>query len=72
MPELYISLWQALKRNDLETAISLQKTAVHIINYSLSFDYFTVIRLGLKWMGVDAGYSRRPFTNYNPAEETEI
>lgn len=72
MPELYIRLYQAVANNDLETASSLQKIAVQIIAYSLQYDYFSVIRLALKWMGVDAGYSRRPFKNYGPAEEAKI
>jgi len=72
MPELFIEIYQAVKNGDIETARLKQKTAVQIINYTLSYDYFSVIRLGLKWMGVEAGYSRRPFNNYSGVEEERI
>ena len=72
MPELFIEIYHAIQNNDLVTAKAKQKTAVQIINYSISYDYFSVMRLGLKWMGVDAGYSRRPFNNYSGADEEKI
>lgn len=72
MPELFIDIYRAINDNDLETAKSKQKTAVQIVDYAVSYDYFSVMRLGLKWMGIDAGYSRRPFKNYSGKQEEEI
>lgn len=72
MPELFIEIYKAIENKDLITAIAKQKDAIRIIEYSLHFDYFSVIRLGLKWLGIDGGYSRRPFKNYDTDEEKII
>lgn len=72
MPELFITIYNAIQNNDLETAKAKQKDVIRIIEYSLHFDYFSVIRLGLKWMGIPGGYSRRPFKNYEGEEEKMI
>ncbi|RLL82357.1 N-acetylneuraminate lyase [Petrotoga sp. HKA.pet.4.5] len=72
MPELFIEIYEAIENKDLITATGKQKDAIRIIEYSLHFDYFSVIRLGLKWLGIDAGYSRRPFKNYDTDEEKII
>lgn len=72
MPELFIEIYEAIENKDLITATAKQKDAIRIIEYSLHFDYFSVIRLGLKWLGIDAGYSRRPFKNYGTDEEKII
>lgn len=72
MPELFITIYNAIKNNDLATAKAKQKDVIRIIEYSLHYDYFSVIRLGLKWMGVPGGYSRKPFKNYDGEEEKMI
>ncbi len=72
MPELFSDINQAILKNDLETAKAKQKTAIQIIDYSLSYDYFSVMRVALRWMGVDAGCSRRPFNNIEGTEEVEL
>ncbi|GAA0179900.1 N-acetylneuraminate lyase [Clostridium sediminicola] len=72
MPELFIEINNAIQSNDLATAKAKQKTAIQIIDYSLGYDYFSVMRLALKWMGIDAGYSRRPFNNISGAEEEKL
>ncbi|HBT51070.1 MAG TPA: dihydrodipicolinate synthase family protein [Petrotoga sp.] len=72
MSELFIEIYEAIENKDLITATAKQKDAIRIIEYSLHFDYFSVIRLGLKWLGIDAGYSRRPFKNYDTDEEKII
>ena len=72
MPELFIDIYNAIQNNDLATAKAKQKDVIRIIEYSLHYDYFSVIRLGLKWMGIPAGYSRRPFKSYNDEEEKII
>jgi len=72
MPELYVNLYNAYRKGDFESAIKLQLDAARIIRLSVKYDYYSVMRLGLKWMGVDAGYSRRPFTNYSGAQEDSL
>lgn len=72
MPELFIEIINAIKNNDIVTAKAKQKTAIQIIDYSLSKDYFSVMRVALGWMGVNAGYSRRPFNNIMGEEEEEL
>lgn len=72
MPELFIDIYNALKNNDIVTAKAKQKTAIQIIQYSYSHDIFSVIKLALKWMGVDVGYCRRPFKKINRTDEEKL
>lgn len=72
MPELFIDIYEAVKNNDLKTAKLKQKNAVRIIKYSVQFDFYSLMRLALGWLGVNAGYSRRPFKNYGSDKEAEF
>ncbi|MDA3731832.1 dihydrodipicolinate synthase family protein [Niameybacter massiliensis] len=68
MPELFKEINQAVQRGELTKGVRLQKIATEIILAALKYDYIALMRNMIKWQGVDAGYSRRPFTNYKDSE----
>lgn len=72
MPELFMDIYEAVKNNDLKTAKIKQQNAVRIIKYSVQYDFYSLMRIALGWLGVNAGYSRRPFKNYGPEKEAEF
>jgi len=69
MPELFISIYEAVKNNDLKLAEQKQREANSIIMYATQQNHLAIIKHALTWMGVDAGYCRRPFPNYSSAEQ---
>jgi len=72
MPELFMDIYEAVNNNDLKTARIKQQNAVRIIKYSVQYDFYSLMRLALGWLGVNAGYSRRPFKNYGAEKEAEF
>ena len=71
MPELFISIYEAIKNNDLKLAEKKQREANSIILYATQQNHFAIIKHALTWLGVDAGYCRSPFPNYS-SEEQEV
>lgn len=70
IPDLYLKIWDAVKRSDLNTAEDLQRKALHVIECGIrSRSMMACIKLWLRAAGVPAGYARRPFTNFSPEEE---
>lgn len=72
IPELFIAINEAVARGDIETARKKQDIANKIIFTALDYDYIAMMKRMLAWMGVDAGYSRRPFTKYTAGQEEQI
>lgn len=72
MPELFIKLYSAVQAGDMKAATRLQKIGTEIILECIKYDYLALMRNMLAWQGIDAGYSRRPFTNYKDAELGEL
>ncbi len=73
IPDLYIRIWDAVKRGDVAEAAVLQRKALHIIMAGLkSGSMMECLKLWLRASGVSAGYARRPFTNFTPEEETRL
>ena len=72
IPELFINIYNCAKNEEYNKALAYQKTAIRIITLALKYDYYAVIKLGLEWLGVNAGYTRRPFTKYSKEEELAI
>lgn len=70
MPELFINIYNAVQNKELDEAKHLQKEAVEIIMYALSYpSFYALMKVMLKWMGINAGYCRRPFENVTPENE---
>lgn len=72
IPEIFKAIYQAVKEGDLKKAQYYQDQANTIIYYFLGYDFLSLIKRGMSWSGVDAGYCRSPFKNYSKAEEAEI
>ncbi len=68
MPELFKEIWNCVQRGEMKEGTRLQKIGTEIILASIKYDYLALMRNMLKWQGVDAGYSRRPFRNYRDEE----
>lgn len=70
IPELFTGIYDAILKGDMRAAQEKQAAANEIILLSLKYDYFSVMKRVLAWMGIDAGYCRRPFANLS--EELEL
>lgn len=63
LPDLFVKIYNLTLNENYKEAQRLQKMAVSIIDASLKYDYYAAIKTGCKFMGVDAGYVRKPFYN---------
>lgn len=73
MPELFINIFNAVQNKDLDEAKKLQKQAVEVIMYALQLpSFYAGMKVVLKWMGVNAGYCRRPFENLTAEDEIKF
>ena len=68
MPELFKKIYAAVKGNDIKAARRLQQIGTEIILECVKYDYLALMRNMIGWQGVDAGFSRRPFRNYDDSE----
>lgn len=72
LSDLFVNLYNHMKNNEIEKAQQLQKIAVSIIDASLKYDYYAVIKEATRWMNADAGYVRRPFKNLTTQEIEQV
>lgn len=72
MPDVFKDIYHKVKSGDIAGAQKKQKIAVDIIEASLKYDYYAVIKESLRWMGVDAGYVRAPFMNLSEEEIKKV
>lgn len=73
IPDLYLKIWETVKRSDIETATALQHKALQIIMLGVkSGSMMACLKLWLRRAGVPAGYARRPFTNFTADEEDAL
>ncbi len=72
IPELFININAAYQAKEFEHAKALQKQAVEIIMYALTYpSFYALVKTMLKWQGINAGYCRRPFENVSPEVEAQ-
>jgi N-acetylneuraminate lyase len=64
IPEVFMSLNEAMATERIEDARNLQRVANTIIFFSLARNMFMVIKRAMAWQGADAGYCRRPIGSY--------
>ncbi|NQT59448.1 MAG: dihydrodipicolinate synthase family protein [Bacteroidetes bacterium] len=69
MPELFISIYDAITQNNLKLAEEKQREANTLILYATQQNHLAIIKHALTWLGVDAGYCRNPFPNYSSEEQ---
>jgi len=62
MCETFIDIYNLCKADKYAEAFEIQKTASSFIHFAVQWDYYPVMRECLRSVGVDAGYSRKPFT----------
>lgn len=73
IPDLYLRIWDAVKRSDVKEAADLQRKALHVIGIGVaSGSMMACAKLWLRAAGVPAGYARRPFTNFSESERTTL
>lgn len=72
IPELFLDLYRQFKAGNIQAAIIQQEKANRIILKAVEYDYIALMKRMLAWSGVDAGYSRKPFTNYSGEMEQKI
>ena len=64
MPEMFVELFDHSIKNKIREAKITQQKINTIILYALQKSGYPFIKLGLKWLGIDAGYMRRPFRTF--------
>lgn len=72
LPDLYVRLNKHVLNSEIAQAQRLQKIAVDIIEASLKYDYYAVIKTAMKWMGFDGGYVRAPFKMLTKEQEEQL
>lgn len=73
IPDLYNRIWTAVKASDLPAAVALQAKAVHVIFAGIrSGSMMACMKVWLRAAGVNAGWSRRPFSNFTEEEEKKL
>ena len=73
LPDLYLRIWDAVKRSDVKEAAELQRKALHAIAVGVeSGSMMACAKLWLRAAGIPAGYARRPFSNFDEAEAENL
>lgn len=72
IPDLFVKISQAAASGDLAKLSHWQETANRVIFTLLKYDLIPTLKLAMKWSGVDAGISRRPFTQYTQEQEAQM
>lgn len=70
--DLYLDIFKAAQEKNLSMLQDKQRIANTIIMKGLEYDLMPLLKRMMAWMGVDAGYSRRPFYRFSEAEEAAI
>lgn len=72
LADLFVRIVKAHDGGSAREAEALQHAANRIIFTCIKYDLMPVLKLGLKWTGVDVGVSRRPFTQYDEERQAAI
>ncbi len=70
--DVFVKLYKAFEAGKLDELRQAQHAANRLIFAFLKYDLMPVLKLALSFMGVDAGISRRPFTQYTPEQAAAI
>ena len=71
--DLYLRIWEAVKRSDVKEAAELQRKALHVISIGVeSGSMMACVKVWLRAAGIPAGYARRPFSNFSEDEERHL
>ncbi|MDR2479293.1 MAG: dihydrodipicolinate synthase family protein [Treponema sp.] len=69
IPEVFLDVYAAIQKGDLATAREKQRIANAIIMFTLDRGFQVGIKAEMQWMGVDAGWCREPFGQFDKATE---
>ena len=72
MPEMFVNIFEQVKKNNINQAKKIQEKVNIIILYALKKSGYPFIKMGLKWLNVDSGHVRRPFKNIVDSENEKI
>lgn len=73
MPDLFIKIYDAVKKENFKEAQKLQKDAIRIIMYTLKLpSFYAGMKTVLRTIGVNAGYCRSPFENLSKEDEDKL
>ena len=64
MPEMFVNIFEQVKKNNINEAKKIQEKINIIILYALKKSGYPFIKIGMKWLDVDSGYVRKPFTTF--------
>lgn len=71
-PDLYKEIYHKVEVSDIPGGMRLQRIADEVIFAALKYDFPSVMRNMIGWRGYQAGYSRKPFSNYKDDELSEL
>lgn len=72
IPDLYKKIVKAVEESRIPDGIRLQKIADEFIFACLKYDFPSILHNVMNWRGLDSGYSRRPFYNYEDYELEDL
>ncbi len=73
IPDLFIRIWNAVKSSDVRLAAELQRKALRVISLGVNNgSMMACLKLWLRAAGINAGYARRPFTNFTDYECNQL
>jgi N-acetylneuraminate lyase len=72
MPEMFVSLYNNIQNGNINEAKKIQEKINIIILFALEKSGYPFIKMGLKLLGVDTGYVRRPFKSIVNSENEKI
>lgn len=71
-PDLYKQILTKVEESDIKGGMRLQRIADEVIFAALKYDFPSVLHNMMNWRGLESGYSRRPFYNYQDSELTGL
>ena len=57
-----------MEESDIKGGMRLQRIADEVIFAALKYGFPSILHNMMNWRGLDSGYSRRPFYNYQDSE----
>ena len=73
MPEMFVSLFNQIQKGNITEAKKIQEKINIIILYALGKSGYPFIKMGMNWLDIDSGYTRRPFVSITDSDvENEI
>ena len=73
MPEMFVNLFNQIQKGNIIEAKKIQEKINIIILYALGKSGYPFIKMGMNWLDIDSGYTRRPFVSITDSDvENEI